>query len=593
MPQRQAEGIESAHGISPLQPRVVVTSALIYPLWHLAAPAAATDPWWAWWAVAATLLAVTGASLRFPVVARHQSVLLYLCSWLFTLHLYVLSYVNDMHPFYVVGSVMAVFATAVSIRSRPTLLGFGIFVAVLSAALFALDPEGRKAAYWGGMLTVIGTTYYRLMAQLTAARLSREHQQRLEQRVKERTSELSEANRRLRREMEERARLEEELRLSQKLEALGRLAGGVAHEFNNLLTRIRLYADLLLEDADPDSSLHNEVGEIQKAGRQAADLIQQLLTFSRRGHVQMEVLDLNGVVAESSSMLRHLLGEDSDLICALGEGLHCIHADRGQIEQILVNLALNARDAMPEGGRFRIETSTLTGDEFRARGLPESLADGDYVVLAVSDTGVGMDPETRARAFDPFFSRKPAHEGTGLGLSIVYGIVNQGGGYVRVLSEKDKGARFELYWPQTHERPVQRAGAPSSRAARGGSERILLVEDEADLRRALHMLLSGNGYAVIDAGDGATALRMASEDEGEIDLLITDVVMPRMGGLELVEEMSVKRPGTRVLLMSGHLNHPSLRDWTPPPGVALLPKPFDPEDLTSMVREVLDAPAGI
>ena len=588
MPNPHSE--EREYGNPSLQRKVFVISAMIYPLWHVAAPSSATDPWWVWWAIAAIFLTVAGASLRFPAAARHQLLLLHLCAWLCTLQLYVLSHINEMNPFYVVGSVMAVLATAASLRSKPVLLGFAAFVAILSAVLFALEPEGRRAAYWGGTLTVIGAAYYRLAGQLSAAQLVHEHQERLEERVRERTAELSEASRRLRSEMEKRTRLEGQLRFSQKMEAMGLLAGGVAHEFNNLLTTISIYADLLLEHPTKDPDVREEAAQIGKAGRQAAALTQQLLTFSRKGVSRTEVLDLDDVVREVSSMLRRLVGEDSELVCRLDGPPHPIRANREELGQVLVNLALNARDAMPDGGTVSIETSTARRADLPVDEAASSFPDDEYVVLSMTDTGVGMDSEVRARVFDPFFTTRQVEKGTGLGLSIVYGIVNQTGGTVRVQSEPGRGARFELYWPRARELPAPHQALRPERPVSGGGERILLVENERELRRAVQRVLCGQGYAVIDAEDGEVALKLAAADADGFDLVITDVVMPRMSGFQLVGELSTARPDLKVLLVSGQLNHPSLRGQELPHGVTILPKPFSLRDLTSKVRKVLDAP---
>ena len=590
MPDEPTLEFENPYGDQTRLRTVFLIAAVIYPFWHLAAPASAIDPWWAWWAVAASFIAVIAASMRVEFVRQRLPAFLHLCAWLCALQLYLLASINGMHPFYAIGSVMSVFSTAVSIRTKPNLVAFGLFIFGLSATLYVLDPNMLKVAYWGGTLTVVGAAYYRLDSQLTAARLTEEHQERLERRVRDRTSDLSEANRRLRREMEERARLEDELRLAQKLEALGRLAGGVAHEFNNLLTRIRLYAELAVETVDDGSPVQAGVAEIHEAVRQAATLTQQLLTFSRRGQVENEVLDMNEVVLGFSSMLRHLLGEDIPLrVLADGRGDRFVEADRGQLEQILVNLTLNARDAMPNGGQLTIETTLFESVDVEAIGLSDVMSTDDHVGLIVSDTGVGMDAETRSRAFDPFFTRKQVDEGTGLGLSIIYGIVVQAGGHVRVLSEPGKGARFELYWPRSRNQPATAtAGSEATLPPLRGDERILLVEDQAELRVALRRLLEGCGYEVIEAGDGEAALELAQRQDASFDLVLSDVVMPRMGGIELVKRMAALHPQTRFLLISGHLNQPAIRDQKLPESVAMLMKPFDPEDLTTKVREILD-----
>jgi signal transduction histidine kinase len=575
--------------------RALVVPAVVYPLWHLAAPAHAMDPWIAWWAVAASFLGVAVAAGHSEYVRQHLLGCSHVCSALVTLQLYLLAFANDMHPFYAVGSAMAVLTTVAFIRSRANLLRYAAFVALLGGVLFALAPDARKLAYWGGMLTVVAAWYHRISLQETGRKTEQAYQDALERRVAERTGELAHANHLLRREMEERERLEDELRFSQKMEALGRLAGGVAHDFNNLLTTIQLYADLLAEGLPAESPLQDEVRRIEKAGRQAAELTQQLLAFSRRGEVQTEVLDLGAVVAESASMLRHLLGEDVELVCKLGNDEDdekepaCIRANASELQQVLVNLALNARDAMPSGGRFTLEVCTVRRGELPARGLPDAFGQDGYVRLCASDTGVGMDAETRARAFDPFFTRKEVRKGTGLGLSIVYGIVTGGGGHVRLLSEPGEGARFELLWPRSREAPAARGARNAYRRAPKGRESILLVEDEPDLRHALGQMLRGSGYRVTEAEDGEAALGLASLPDMELDLVLTDLVMPRMSGLELVDRLAALRPDLRVLLVSGHLNHPSLRDQRLREGMALLRKPFEAAELNAKLREVLES----
>jgi signal transduction histidine kinase len=577
----------SANRESFLLRTAILVPAAVYPAWHLFAPQGADDPWLGWWAISACFVAVAVAARASDWVDRHLLGCIHVCSSLVTLQLFLLAHRNDMHPFYAIGSVMAVLTTVAFIRTRSNLLKYGAFVGLLGALLFALAPDPRKLAYWGALLTVVAAWYHRIALQERSAEAERSYQQDLERSVVERTGQLALANRRLRREMEQRERLEEELRFSQKMEALGQLAGGVAHDFNNLLTTIQLYADLLIEGLPPDSPLLEEVERIQRAGNQAAELTQQLLAFSRRSEIHAEVLDLNEVVAESASMLRHLLGEDVELVCLLGPEPACVRSNAGELQQVLVNLALNARDAMPGGGRFTLELGALARAELRARGLPESLAADEYVLLAAGDTGVGMDAETRARVFDPFFTRKDVRKGTGLGLSIVYGIVSRAGGHVRVLSEPGKGARFELFWPRSHEAPAESGAGAARPRPRGGPESILLVEDDPDLRTALARTLRGSGYRVVEVEDAEAALAVAERPDAHIDLVISDVVMPKMSGLELVERLARLRPGWRVLLVSGHLNHPSLRDRALPPGVDLLQKPFESAELARRLRELL------
>jgi nitrogen-specific signal transduction histidine kinase/ActR/RegA family two-component response regulator len=407
--------------------------------------------------------------------------------------------------------------------------------------------------------------------------------------VAERTAELSETNRRLQSAMEQGERLEKELRFSQRLEAVGRLAGGVAHEFNNLLTTIRVFADLLRESLPPGSALLREVGYIQRASHQAAQLTQRLLAFSRRSEGKTELLDLPEAIAIARPVLERLLGEDAELVCRLEARSQTIRANYAELEQVLVNLALNARDAMPGGGTLTLETRVLSAAEVPALGGSESSGSEEYVLLASTDTGVGMDAETQAHAFDPFFTRKDPGAGTGLGLSMVYGVVTRAGGHVRLRSEPGKGARFELYWPRERgERVAQEARGPRpEHSPRGG--RILVVEDQRDLRTALDRVLRASGYTVVEAESAKVALEIAARDH-DFDLVVTDAVMPQMNGLELVEALRAMRPETRFLLISGYLNHPSLRSAGLPAGITLLAKPFSLDELAATVAAVLEAP---
>ncbi len=569
--------------------RIIFGVGLIYPLWYLATPVGARDAWWTWGVVSLVFLLTAGLAPRVPSL-RRQLPNMFPGPWLSTLQVYLLAWLNDMHLFYTAGSVMSVVAISATITTQVGLASYGVFVSTLGLVLFVLDPDPIKAACWFGVLPVVVIAYQRLTIRLSHAQMADDYRYKLEYDVGARTRELSDANVRLRREMEERARLEEELRLVHKLEAVGRLAGGVAHEFNNLLTRIRLYAELALDKEPPGSRVREDVGEIQKAGRQAAVLTRQLLTFSRRGEVRSELVDLNDVVESTSSMLRHLLGEGTELVVLLGDGPLALVADRGQTEHVLVNLVLNARDAMPEGGRLTIETSAWKRSDHGEADLNDPLRQSEYVLLTVTDTGVGMDAQTSARAFDPFFTSKSENSGTGLGLSIVYGVLNQLGGHVRVSSEPGKGARFELYWPRTHGLPKEASQEEAMPEVRGGDERILLVEDEADLRQVLERLLCACGYTVLPADNATLALRIVDEATRPIDLLLSDVVMPGMNGLELAESMRVSAPNTRILLMSGHLEPRERNQPAIPPDVDFLAKPFEANDLLHKIREALDRP---
>src|SRR5213083_40879 len=355
-------------------------------------------------------------------------------------------------------------------------------------------------------------------------------------------------------------RLEDQLRQAQKMEAVGRLAGGVAHDFNNLLTAILGSVELLLRELEPASPLRQDAAEIKKAGERAAALTRQLLAYSRRQVLNPEVLDLNRVVADMDRMLRRLIGEDVDLVTRPAPDLDTVRADRGQIEQVLVNLVLNARDAMPQGGA--------------------------YALLAVSDTGSGMDAETAAHLFEPFFTTKEVGKGTGLGLATVYGIVKQSGGYIWVESELDRGTTVRIAFPVVAASAPPREVPPARVEVTPAGETVLLVEDEEAVRRVAAKILTASGYRVLTAHDGPAALSAAARESGPIHLLLTDMVMPGMTGRELAERLVVVRPGTRVLYMSGYTEDAVVRETAA--AHAFLQKPFEPETLARKVRDVLD-----
>jgi PAS domain S-box-containing protein len=388
----------------------------------------------------------------------------------------------------------------------------------------------------------------------------------------------------------ERHALEQRLRQSQKMEAVGRLAGGIAHDFNNLLMVISGYSEFLLDGLGPERALRGPAQEIASASVRATSLTRQLLAFSRKQMLAPRILDLNGVVKENLKMLTRVIGEDIDLVMVPAASLGAVRADAGQIEQVIMNLAVNARDAMPSGGKLTIETSNVSIDEESAR-LHPSLKPGNYVMLAISDTGAGMDSETQTHIFEPFFTTKGI-KGTGLGLSTVYGIVKQSGGSIWVYSEEGKGTTFKIYLPritETVESATQVAADKESASAEPETETILLVEDEANLRYLARQFLEKQGYRVIEAADGAVALQIAVAHEAVIHLLLTDVIMPGMNGRELAQRILEIRPNVKVLYMSGYTENVIGRNGTLDAGVRLLQKPFTLRDLKSKVREVLDS----
>ena len=371
----------------------------------------------------------------------------------------------------------------------------------------------------------------------------------------------------------ERMKLEEQLRQSQKMEAVGMLAGGVAHDFNNLLTVINGYGEMLLSRIGEKSPMRKDVEEIRRAGDRAALLTRQLLAFSRRQVMQPKTIDLNELVANVENMLRRLIGEDVELRSILSTGLGRVKADPGQIEQVLLNLAVNSRDAMPGGGMLTIETANA------------SLANEPHVLLAVSDTGVGMNKETQARLFEPFFTTKEKGKGTGLGLSTVYGIVKQSQGCINVYSEVGKGTAFKIYLPRVNGEVESLSPVPSE--APRGSETVLVVEDEDSVRDLIGMVLSEKGYRVLLAGGGSEGLRMSGEHKEQIHLLITDVVMPGMGGRELATRLEAARPGMKALFMSGYTENSISHHGVLDAGLEFLQKPFTSDELVRKVREAI------
>jgi len=388
-------------------------------------------------------------------------------------------------------------------------------------------------------------------------------------------------------EITHRKELEGQLRQAQKMEAVGQLAGGIAHDFNNVLTAILGYALLLLKDPGLPVPQRQDVQEIQKAAQRAASLTQQLLAFSRKQVLQPTVLDLNEVVTEMQALLRRLIGEHIVLETRLEPAGLFVRADRGQLQQVIINLCVNARDAMPEGGTLTIGSIVKDLDAGFVASHPGS-QNGAHVALKVSDTGIGMDADTRARVFEPFFTTKPVGKGSGLGLATVYGIVKQSGGYIAVTSVPTRGSTFTVYLPKVAAPSAETAAAPAAPVLpSGGTETVLLVEDEPAVRNLARRALQRFGYRVLEAGNGDAAIGMSRDARDPIALLLTDIVMPGMGGRELAQRLSAERPSMRVLYTSGYpdaAGHPQELEAT----VAYLSKPYTPEDLARKVREVLD-----
>jgi two-component system cell cycle sensor histidine kinase/response regulator CckA len=391
------------------------------------------------------------------------------------------------------------------------------------------------------------------------------------------------------RDLADRKALEKQLWHSQKLEAVGRLAGSVAHDFNNILTVIEGYSDLLLLDMPEGARERRGVEEIRKAGERAASLTRQLLAFSRRQVLAPQVIDLNGVIGNVNKMLRRLIGEDINLVTVLRPGLSPVKADPGQIEQVLMNLVVNARDAMPHGGVLTVETESVEFGENEGRRHGIVIPPGEYVMLAVTDNGCGMDAETQSHIFEPFFTTKEQGKGTGLGLATVYGIVKQSGGFIWVLSEPGEGSTFKVYLPAARDAAPMAKALPEEPRPAGGHETVLLVEDEDVLRDMVREVLTSAGYKVLEAKHGGDALAAAQRHRGSIDLMLTDVVMPRMNGHELAEKLELLHPETRVLFMSGYTGASILQHGIHTADEMFIQKPFNPSALMNKVREILNA----
>jgi two-component system, cell cycle sensor histidine kinase and response regulator CckA len=384
-----------------------------------------------------------------------------------------------------------------------------------------------------------------------------------------------------------RKRLEGQLRQSQKMEAVGRLAGGVAHDFNNLLTAIQGFSDLILGDLEPDDPRFADLAGIREAAQRAAGLTQQLLAFSRQQVLTPVVLSLNDLIRDAEKLLRRIIGEDIEINTALAGDLGAVRADPSQLQQVLLNLAVNARDAMPRGGKLTLETRNVDvgPDHPSSHGV---VTPGRYALLTVADSGVGMDEDTKAHIFEPFFTTKPAGEGTGLGLATVYGIVHQSGGFIWVYSEPGRGSTFRIHLPLVDSAAVSVERAAPVRAAPGGSETILLVEDEELVRRLACRVLQGYGYHVMAAASGKGALELIGAGCHRLDLLVTDVVMPGMSGRQLAEELQIRQPGLKVLYLSGYTDDAIVRHGVLEQEVSFLQKPFSRDTLLQKVRSVLD-----
>ncbi|MGH0028416.1 MAG: response regulator [Myxococcota bacterium] len=573
----------AAQTTESLLPKGLLVAGLAFPFWHLLMPEDLVDWWPAWWLVAAAMVLPQTLSWLSPRMRRHERGLSHLALAALTAHFIVLASANDMHPIYAGASVANALNCAVIFSTRRGYLGFVGFTVALTATSFALSPDLLKLVYWSGLYVMFGFAYLPLRGRLRAeAKLERHHED-LERQVLERTRELAESNDQLRSEIREREQAEARLRDWQKLEALGRLAGGVAHDFNNLLTSITGFAELLHDRLPEGSSEAEDAEEICRAAKRAADLTRNLLAFSRQDTFEITRLDLNAALVEARNMLELMMGEDVDVVMDLAPYPVPIRTNKSQLDQMLVNFALNARDAMPEGGVLTFATQIGGRDGCETAGR-ERIA-----CLSIADTGVGMDPETSERIFDPFFTTKDVGKGTGLGLAAVYGFVQQTEGVIHVSSEPGGGSLFVIEWPVDSEPAVEHQSVPVSALPETSRKHILVVDDEPSLLRIVSRVLREEGYDVRTAPDSQAALRVVKDGRHRIDLLLTDVVMPRISGMELAREAAKLRPELPVVLMTGYLDHPSLSHTELPDG-PLLSKPFPPAELLARVRHAFDQP---
>ena len=394
----------------------------------------------------------------------------------------------------------------------------------------------------------------------------------------------------VKRDISEHLLLEVQVQQSMKMEAIGVLAGGVAHDFNNLLTVINGYTDILMQNYTSQDPQFKELGQIKKAGQQAASLTSQLLAFSRKQMMQSKILNLNEVVSETGNMLSRLIGEDIELNTIRCPGLGMVHADPGQIQQVIMNLAVNARDAMPQGGRLTIETANVVFDDEYLSGHPVAKA-GPYIMLAVSDNGMGMDEETQAHIFEPFYTTKGKNRGTGLGLSTAYGIVKQSKGFIWVYSELAKGTTFKIYLPQINEQTIEHENEKLEDRVHCGSDTILIVEDNESVRKLICRIIQKHGNNIFEAANGNDAVNFVKEYAGEIHLVVTDVIMPGMSGMELRSKLEVLRPGIKTLFVSGYTDNAIVNHGILDSESAFLQKPFTADGLIRKMREVMDSPS--
>jgi signal transduction histidine kinase len=479
-------------------------------------------------------------------------------------------------------------AGAVDYLLKPFLPEILLSKVAIFVDLYAKTAEVRQQAKH--LQATISTLEHEIAERERVEADLRQVRDELEQRVRERTTGLAQANQALRAEIAERKRLEAQLVQSQKIESVGRLAGGIAHDFNNLLMAISSYAELAADGLPADHTARDDLGEIRKAASRAGGLTQQLLTFARKQIMDPRVMDLSDTVRDVEKLLGRLIGEDIEIIVAPAVGLWHVKVDIGQIEQLLIDLAVNARDAMPNGGKLTIQVENVLLDERDASVADADLAPGAYLRLTVSDTGTGMNAQTQAHLFEPFFTTKDVGSGTGLGLATCYGVVKQHAGHITCRSEVGKGTTFDIYLPCVDEAPDDRPARAEPPDLPRGDERLLLVEDEAAVRALIARALRELGYTIVELSNGEQALQYVQAHPRErFDLLLTDVVMPRLGGEQLAERLTASDPALKVLFISGYTDSAKLTHGRLQAKQLILTKPFAPSLLARQLRATLDS----
>ncbi len=479
-------------------------------------------------------------------------------------------------------------AGAVDYLLKPFLPEILLAKVAIFVDLWVKNAEVREQAQQ--LQATVGTLEHEIAERERIEADLRQARDGLEQRVRERTVGLAEANQALRTEIAERKRLEAQLIQSQKMESVGRLAGGIAHDFNNLLMAISGYAELAADTLPAEHTAHDDLHEIRKAAGRAGGLTQQLLTFARKQIMDPRIMDLSDVVRDVEKLLGRLIGEDIEIVVSSAADLGHVRIDIGQIEQLLINLAVNARDAMPNGGRLTLAVENVLLDDQSAEVMDADLAPGDYLRLTVSDTGMGMDAETQAHLFEPFFTTKETGQGTGLGLATCYGVVKQHAGHITCRSKVGKGTTFDIYLPCVDAAPDERPARNAPLDLPRGDERLLLVEDEATVRALLARTLRELGYTIIELSNGEEALQYVEAHPCEhFDLLLTDVVMPRLGGEQLAERLTAGDPALKVLFISGYADGAKVGQSRLQTEQLILTKPFAPSLLAQQLRAALDS----